>query len=444
MASLVQLGGGTPSSLIAALQHGASKKPAATSKKTGGTAAPERKSHGPATNAPNPGAGAATPYDSQIAAESTLRFSPETSALGEALADALSQRDSSIASARSAAQGAIQTSRQAAPGLKAITGDVLGQLDSLAASTPGAASDLARTRGRLAERLGLATADNAARATSAAAGYQGAVDQANGAAGAARSKIMARLQAMGQEQGAYAQGRASELARDDANRQADAQQAADQNTTTLLAAGVDPTTGEILPGGPKDPKANGDAAKQAEKDAKARAGERAKSLASPEAITAGAQEIQRAMAAAAKFKAAGLTRQESAQKLLDGVQASGGEPIYTSSTSKTGSVSQDRVLTDGTSGTQVTTPSSPGFDPVKSPLWASIALDMVWDGGVSRNNVKRLHNPKSRFSVAELNANGLNLVTQTQRSKRDREASQHASIVSMVQGIGSRTPNVTG
>jgi hypothetical protein len=388
---------------------------------------PERKSHGPATNAPNPGAGGSrSKYASQIEAESTLRFSPEQSALSAALSDALSQRDSTIASARSARDAAIQTSRQSAPGIKAIESDALGQIDqAIATQTPGLSQDLARTRSRLAERMALASAENTNRATAAAAGYQGAVNAANGAAADTRSKIMARLQSLGQEMGAYAQGRASELAKDDADRKSQESMNAADNTTALLAAGVDadpnsPTYGQIKPGGPKDPAANGENAK-----------DRAKSLASPDQISAMAVNVKRAMQKAAAARKAGWSRKQTADMLMKDIAAAGGEGVYTQTDTKNGGVTQDRVLNPD--GTQKTTPKSDAWKAV-SPLEASIALDMVWDGGVSSRNVKRLHNPRQRYSVQELNANGLELVTQHQLSQKQKAAAKTQTANTVAQG----------
>lgn len=376
------------------------------------------KSAPPATNAPDP-------YATQIGSETELRYAPEVSALRSSLGDVIAARASSIASARSAAEGAIQTSRLAAPGLKAIETDALGQIDAaIGQQTPGLTADLARTRTRLAERMALAGADNTARQTAAAAGYQGAVTQANATAADQRTKIQTRLQEIGHEAGVYGSGREAELAKDDADRAAADQRAADQNTASLMAAGVDPATGQILPGGVKDPAANG-------RNAATQARERARSLASPEAVSKAAGEIQRAMAAARRFQKAGLSRAESARLLLNGVAESGGDPLYTQTPTRTGGVSQDRQLNPD--GTQAATPKSAALDPV-SPLWASIALDMTWDGGVSRNNVRRLHNPRSRYSLQELNDNGLNLVSQRQRSRAEQAASAAGSAVSSVAG----------
>lgn len=370
-----------------------------------------------------PGAAPTSPYANQIGAESTLRFGPEQSALLSALNDAVDQRDQSIAAAHGAAQGAIRTAQQAAPGVKAITNDVLGQIDqAIATQTPGTVSDLARTRSRLAERMALAVSDLGTRQATAAEGEQYAVKAASDTAAANRSKIFDRLAALGGEAGAYAQGRAAELAGDDAATQTKIDIANAGNATTLAAAGVGPD-GTIVAGGPKDPAANGtadkDAAKQADKDAAARA----KSLASPDDISAGAAEIRRAMTAASKLKAAGMTRAQAGATLLNGIAGSDSAPVYTPTDRGT----EQRVL--NSDGTQQVKPGTPAFAPVDKPLWASIALDMVWDGGVSGANVKRLHNPRQRYSVQELNANGINLVTQHQRSQRDREGSQRAAAV---------------
>lgn len=378
---------------------------------------------------------ATTPYDSQVAAESTLRFGPEQSALAQAMSDALDARDSEIASAHSAAQGAIQTARQAAPQIKAVTTDALGSIDAAisgVAPMSGTSNDIARTRSRLAERLALAGADLTARQTRASEGEMYAVNEANARASKNRTTIGNRLIALGVEEGAFAQGRAGELAGADAAATADAQKAQDANTTQLLAAGVDPTTGQILAGGPKDPAANGDAAKQ-------NAADRAKTLASPAQIESAASEITRALSKAQAAKKNGWDRHKAAAALIRDIQGTDASPVYTSSETRTGGTTQDRVLNPD--GTQQSKPGAPGWKAVQ-PLWASIALDMAYDGHVSTANVKRLHNPANRYSVRELNAQGLNLVTSGQLTPEQKQrAKSNAQVVdttsSLAQMLGA-------
>lgn len=373
---------------------------------------------------------AGTPYDTQVTAESTLRFNPERTALAQALADAIDQRDSEISSAHSAAQGAIQTAKQAAPQLKSVTSDALGSIDAAisgVAPMSGTSDDIARTRSRLAERLALAGADLTARQTRAAEGEQYAVNAANARAGKNRSTVVNRLLALGVEEGAFTQGRAAELAGDDAAAAADAQRAQDQNTTTLIAAGVDPTTGQILQGGVKDPEANGTAAKERQRQAEKDAADRAKTLASPDDHQAALAEITRAKKIAAALQKQGYTRQQAADYLLADHKGQGDEPIYTETPTRTGGTTQDRVLNPD--GTQQTRPGTPDIPKVAKPIWASIALDLAYDGGVSANNVKRLHNPQKRYSVKELG-----LVTQHQRNQADRSSSKTSSAVQVAIG----------
>jgi hypothetical protein len=367
---------------------------------------------------------AQSPYASQIAAESTLRFNPELSALQQALADVGAERAGDISAAHSAAAGAIQTAKQAAPQVSQVSSDALGMVDRAIAGTVGASDDQQRTRTRLAERLSLAKLGLVDRQTRAAEGEQYAVNAATARASANRSKIAARLQALGVEQGAYASGRAGELAGDDADRQLQADIANANNTTSLLTAGVD-ETGAIRPGGPKDPEANGDAQRQREKDAAARA----KTLASPDDHQVAAQTIQQAAAVAKQLLKGGLSRHEAAQVLLTGRPGSSGQPVYADD----GQGHQDRVLNPD--GTQQETGGTPEIPAVK-PLWASIALDLAYDGGVSANNVRRLHNPQKRYSVNELG-----LPTQHQRSSTDRRASKNATALAI--GV-AKVKNVTG
>ncbi len=77
------------------------------------------------------------------------------------------------------------------------------------------------------------------------------------------------------------------------------------------------------------------------------------------------------------------------QLLTNGNPGSKGQPIYETVTDKnTGKKTQQKVLNPD--GTPKMTSGSPKIAPVDNVL-ASAALDMVFDGHVSPQNVKRLH-----------------------------------------------------
>ncbi len=349
-----------------------------------------------------------TPYDTQIGAETTLRYNPEISALRSSAQDVIAQRIAEIDAARSAAQGSIATSKAAIPQVQRGEADTRGLIADALAGTPEASKDVARTKVRLAERMGLAINDFAERQADASNGFQAAVLQSNSRAGSNLSKIRERLNEIGQEAGVFGQGRAAELAAADAKAQADSISAGQDRTAQLLAAGVDPDTGKILPGGVKDPAANGK-----------NQGARAKTLASTEAHSHARTEIEAARDAAKRLRHEhpNWGRQQIADAILHGreskdphveqVHDANGKPVFWHP--------DDPEVKSGqqVAGTPVmaqTAPGVEGFSAVTDPRWVSIGLDLALDGGVSAYNVKRLHGGTKRYSIRDLG-----FVTQTQR-----------------------------
>jgi hypothetical protein len=158
---------------------------------------------------------AAGDYNSQVKAESFLRTNPERSQLRATLDDVIHERDATVRTARVAAQGAIQTARAGVPALNAVQADALSSINPALESSPGAARETDRTRIRLAERLGQAMTDLQAREQDATAGRMYAVNAANDRAATNAGKIRDRLIGLSQEEGAFAQQRAAELARQD-------------------------------------------------------------------------------------------------------------------------------------------------------------------------------------------------------------------------------------
>jgi hypothetical protein len=325
---------------------------------------------------------AAGDYNSQVKAESFLRTNPERSQLRATLDDVIHERDATVRTARVAAQGAIQTARAGVPALNAVQADALSSINPALESSPGAARETDRTRIRLAERLGQAMTDLQAREQDATAGRMYAVNAANDRAATNAGKIRDRLIGLSQEEGAFAQQRAAELARQD---DSDALKVATTNASlsqqernSLRSAGIDPDTGSYIPGGKLDPKAKGRG-----KGGGAKAP-------TPEQYLKAQDAITRARGYAAKFKKGGLSRREAAQILVNGLDPSGGEDIYTTTDRGT----QQKALTgkDGKTGTAKTTPKDPGVKPV-SALWARVALDLVYSETphLSPETVRKLH-----------------------------------------------------
>jgi hypothetical protein len=93
-------------------------------------------------------------------------------------------------------------------------------------------------------------------------------------------------------------------------------------------------------------------------------------------------QIADALQFAKQYKKAGKNRHQVAQALLNGMKS---QPKYEDYTDpQTGTVKRRRVLKDGV---PVNTAAIPKFE----QLLASVALDIAYDGHISRANVKKLH-----------------------------------------------------
>lgn len=338
-------------------------------------------------------------YGSQIGAESTLRFNPERTALQQALGDAIAQRDQEIGAARGAAQGSVQVARAAIPAVNRVTQDAIGQISGAMASVPAAAPDLARTQGALASRMALATGELAARQTGATAGFQYAVNQSTGRAAENAGKIRDRLAALGVERGAFEQGRLAELLGEATKQDFTAgQNALDRTSREGIAKGYNDTS--LAVAGDKT---------------------RAKTLATPDDHQMAALSIKDAIAFAKAAKERGKSRSETAAALTRDLAGTNAKPLYESDSRGV----QRRVLwQDGdpevkagqeVAGTPRVIPGAAARAATK-PLLASVALDVAYDGGVSAQTVRRLHNPQKRYSVKELAAS-VGFQTQTQRER---------------------------
>jgi hypothetical protein len=93
-------------------------------------------------------------------------------------------------------------------------------------------------------------------------------------------------------------------------------------------------------------------------------------------------KIGSALSYASQFKSKGLSRAQAAQVLVAGKKSA---PIY--STVKQKGKPDQHLAALNPDGTPKTTRAVPAYD----PLMASVALDMAYDGHVSKANVKKLH-----------------------------------------------------
>jgi hypothetical protein len=227
-----------------------------------------------------------------------------------------------------------------------------------------------------------------------------------------RQKIGDRDGDLARESGAFTSQTITDLIGADAAAQAkvDSQNATlgQSERNSQRSAGIDPDTGQPIPGGKLDP-----------------AVKNAKKWASPTRQSAAADEIQRLLEHAKADAAAGETRGSSAQALLEGIPKAS-RPVYETVQVKhpngTVTTKQQRKL-DPNTGEPITH-DDPGFDAAKSQLLASAALDMAYDGHLSRRNQKLLHDRGIQLGP-------LGLVTYQDWLKKQRAAAR---------SVGGRAP----
>lgn len=326
-------------------------------------------------------------YQAQIDSETDLRYGPQLDALATLLSNAQSDRNQALSVNTSTANALSNASRLAQPDVSKSNQDYLSQLlaakgtlgqDSAAWAGSGdpfkeaSARDFANAQVRAAETTKASSDELTQRGLDARSGaVAGARAIGDRYAGQA-DQISQQAQSLTGQSGAYAASRLAELlgadaktAHDTAQARADRQtsstNAANQNSTTLAAAGVNPD-GTIIPGGKADPKV-----KDKNKPVKWQ---------TPQAAGKVSDTIAAAQATAEKMKTAGRSRAEIAKLLV------GGRPTQSVQDPNTGAIT-----------------SVPGVAKVPE-LYASVALDMVWDQHVSGRNVALLH--KRRLKISDL------------------------------------------
>lgn len=327
-------------------------------------------------------------YQSQIDSETELRYGPQLDALASLLQNAQSERNQALSVNASTSQALNNAARLAQPEVKQANADYLGQLlaakqtlgnpDIAAYAASGdpykqaLARDLVGGQVRAAETTRAASDELTQRGIDARAGARSGARAITDRYASQADQIGQQVRSLTGQSGAFASSRLAELLGADdqrshetaqarADRQAAGDRASSQNATSLATAGVNPD-GTIIPGGKADPKVK-DKAKKVKWQSPAQAG-RAK------------DQIAAAQVTAAKLKAAGRSRSEIAQLLV------GGRPSQSVQDPNTGAVS-----------------TVPGVEKVPQ-LYASVALDLVWDHHVSRRNVAELH--KRRYRIKDL------------------------------------------
>jgi hypothetical protein len=327
---------------------------------------------------------AADRYGSQVGAESTLKFGPEESSLRAALDDAGAQRDQAFAGA-AGVRAAIEGSAKAAlPQLQGSYGTAQRAVDqvqqSLAgalAGTPlsGAASrDASGTKQRLAEALAAAEAETISRQRDAASGEAFARQNAQAQYATAAGKVRTRQQDLAREEGAFAQGRTGELVESARGRSVTRR---GQDLTAASQRAQRRTSNKNTDAALEETARHN---RQAEANAKDK--NHKSTLAKPADVETARTRVQRALDAARTV----------AGEVSSGDKAAGKKQRDRAETAK--------ILVNGRGGQTIKNDPKSGdplANPIKVPgvkqqdqLYASVALDILYDGRLSKGNQARL------------------------------------------------------
>lgn len=362
-------------------------------------------------------------YAPQAQAQAFLQYNPERRGLLELLQQAKANMTGDIKAARSTRRGLEASIQQALPGVEQSYGDAgmrmqnaFGQYGGNGGPTPAQGSiaeqlakvgpagsaivaaalgEQSSALGRVSEGMARDQADLRSQGLRAVAGEAAAVRQARQGYRTDSGKVLDQLQALDQEQGVYTADALMKLV--DAAR----------------GRGVT-KRGQTLSHKDRvaDRKSRETIATENRKSQERRAAAKGKinggeGWLSDDKQETFAQKVEQAKHEAKLLIDSGASRHEAADLLLSGAPSSSTKtvPVYDPATGK-------KVLNaDGTPKTK----SVPGDDgiPQFGELVASVALDAAYDGGISHNNVKRLHGRGYRIDR-------LNIPTQAQRLKRHK------------------------
>jgi hypothetical protein len=343
------------------------------------------------------------PYTSQAQALSTVRYGPELSALAALLRDAEDRRDTMLRQAKATRQFSVGAVDQALPQLRQ---DYRGAQQAVTPAFAGGGGIEAQAlQARMAESLAQAQSQLQARRVGAVQGEGAARSAALRDYASDRAKIGQRAVDLSQEQGAFITSTVGDLSAADAKAAADAAktnaQLSQSERNSLRSAGIDPDTGAPIPGGPLDRHTNG----------KPNGG---KGWASQSAQTAAGDEIQRLMREAKSSLAGDESRANTLDFLLSGTKSST-KPVFVDvpTYDAAGNVKKDKdgnpitkrvraVWKKGEKGpdgkpidaSMVGTPKTvdvPGFDAARSQLLATAAIEMTYDGHLSKRTQGLLH-----------------------------------------------------
>lgn len=328
-------------------------------------------------------------FASQAAQDALLRYQPQLRALADIQRTTEGVYATGVAQARGNADTTVATIDKAAPQVGGFF-DAAGLAQARTASTVNA--DLAglNLSPDLKAAVGLEQADASSRVSSgraqaltglaqqrvgARAGAQYATNKAHDDLVSSLEKIFSQRQGLLADQGTFTASETSRL-RTAATARADtlASQRAGRSQSernSVRSSGIDPDTGQPIPGGRLDPK---------KRHGKTSA--TGKPLNPAGAHDSARQAIQKGIASLGALDPDRTDRHHVAPSLVTGAPAEKGQPIY----AKDSTGKQTRVLNaDGTPKTTGDLPALPAIGE-----WATIAADVYYDGHLSRANQRKL------------------------------------------------------
>lgn len=345
-------------------------------------------------------------WANQAALEALLRFGPEQSGLAELQLAAQQQFTTGVRQANAGRRAIGQAISAARPDVRAIynrADDRVGNInavlgDSMAAAPASLQAAMAQEQAGFGRRLEESRADALTglkeRRIAAREGEVTAVRAARDEFAGTLAQIMRRKLDLAREQGTFTALRTGEL-RQAARERADqfAMQQAEltqSERNSLRSAGIDPNTGQAIPGGRLDPDANNRPGDQS--DGK---GNKGRGWASQEQHAAAQDMVDLAIREAATLRKAAeasngrVSREEIADLLTSGADdqeialhdPQTGRPLYNK---------------DGTPKTR----RIPGVPQIKSQTLLDAALDMAFLGYITPKNYRRLR--ARRLRVADL------------------------------------------
>jgi hypothetical protein len=308
----------------------------------------------------------------QVRAEARLRFGPQRRQLRAAMRDVNEAFVTDVDVANETARGSKRAARAAKPQITKAIGDAQrtvsqgptpGVSAALGNLGPAAARDHEGAKRRLAETLAMATTELDQRVVDAEGGRSGAILQAASTRTAEKRRLRDQLRGLAGDAGTFAAARSGELGQEaadrrirrrgqDVTRQNNRDSTAQAERNSKRSAGIDPDTGKPIKGGKLDPKAN-----------------------KPKATAPQKQDAQSAVSLAR----AQIQRLRSKENLDRGRLG----PLLVEGR-------DDMTLKVDKAGKPLPQPVKvPGVKKVDQ-LWASVALDVEFDGKISQANMRRL------------------------------------------------------